>query len=209
MQQESNPTPDLPVGPGANDSRRRRLKERGVAAVETALMVPLLFFLFFGMLEFGLYWMADHTVNESARAGARLGATLARELNYEDDVVATVENSIRGSVPSGQIENLTIFRADPATGDPISGTVLDCTTDCYRFTWNTSTDAFDPVDGPEWPSGDQAACGVIDHNDYMGVYVQVRYDSVSGIFPASRTVSESSIIRLEPVPLSNICEPSS
>ena len=97
-------------------------------------MLPVLFFLFFGIMEFGLYWQADHTINEASRAGAHLGATLARELNYEDDVVETVEQAIGDNIPSGEVLYLTIFKADPDMGSPVSRTVLGCTTDCYRYT---------------------------------------------------------------------------
>ncbi len=206
MQQETKADDRSPTRRG---TRRWRRGERGVVAVETALMVPLLFFVFFGMMEFGLYWMADHSLNEGARTGARLGATLARELNYEDDVVAVVEDAVRGKIPSGTVDALTIFRADPTTGSPYAGTgtVDDCSADCFRYVWDSDTEAFAQVAGPAWDALSQAACGRIDHNDYLGVYIEGTYESLTGIFPAGRTISESSIIRLEPVPLSGTCEP--
>ena len=61
--------------------------------------------------------------------------------------------------------------------------------------------------GPEWASSDQSACGALDHNDYMGVYVEGITRSITGMFGADRPIKESSIIRLEPVPLWNTCEP--
>ncbi len=172
-------------------------------------MVPLLFFLFFGMVEFGLYWQADHKINESARAGARLGATLARELDYQETIVEAVEDTVSNALANGQISYLTIYRADPATGDPYDGTVLNCTINCYRYSWNDNTGSFDPVDGPEWLPTDQSACGEVGHNDYLGVYVEGNYVALTGVILGNRTIRESSIIRLEPVPLSNTCEPSS
>ena len=184
-----------------------KLADRSAVAVETALMLPVLFFLFFGMVGFGLYWQADHTINEASRAGARLGATLAQELNYEDDIVEAVQAAIADNIPSGEVLFLTIFKADPATGDPVSGTVAGCNTDCYRYNWNEASQTFDPVIGPEWAPGSQSACGEIGHNDYMGVYVEGITRSVTRMFGADRPIRESSIIRLEPVPLSNTCEP--
>lgn len=170
-------------------------------------MAPLLFFLFFGVVEFGLYWQADHTINEASRAGARLGATLARELNYAEDVVETVENSIADNIPSGDPQYLTIFRANPATGDPLLGTVLNCTVNCWRYTWDTNTEQFVHVSGTAWNASDQAACGESGHNDYMGVHLQGVSRGVTGMFGGDRTIKESSVIRLEPVPLSSTCEP--
>ena len=63
------------------------------------------------------------------------------------------------------------------------------------------------VAGPSWAAADQAACGEANHNDYMGVYVEGEFRSLTGMFGSSRKISESSVIRLEPVPLSNTCEP--
>jgi Flp pilus assembly protein TadG len=59
------PTPSRP------DGRRAR---RGSAAVEMALLLPLLFLLLFGMIEYGvLFWRAQQ-IASAARHGARVGA---------------------------------------------------------------------------------------------------------------------------------------
>ncbi len=171
---------------------RRNTRERGAVAVETAIMVPILFFLFFGIVEFGLFWQSDHTINEASRSGARLGATLARELDYEEDIVAAVESSIGNNIPSGDVKYLTIYKADPSTGDPVTGDVLTCSVDCWRFVWDESDREFDLVVGPTWVASEQAACGETGHNDYMGVYVEGEYSSVTGMFGSTRKISESS-----------------
>lgn len=183
----------------------RRLRDRGAAAVEAAIMVPLLVFITFGMLEFGLYWQQSHTYNEGARAAARIGATLAREPDYHLDMIAALEGKMEG-LPVDSVQRVTIYKADPDTGDPITGDVDTCSVDCYRFTYNETTEIFSLVNGPEWAPLDQAACGGEGHTDYIGVHVQGVYTSLTGMI-GDRTIREETILRLEPVPLSQTCEP--
>jgi len=207
MQQESQE--DMEPATGRRTLRswlRSRLGERGATAVETALIFPMLMFTTFGILEFGIYWQRTHTINESARAGARLGATLARELNYQDRVTQEVADSL-GSLPETSIESMTIFKADPSTGDPFSGTVSDCTVDCYRYTWDSTTGAFVDDGAQSWDALSQAACGQPGRHDYLGIYVEANYESAFGLLPGTTKVSETTMLRLEPVPLSGTCEP--
>jgi Flp pilus assembly protein TadG len=47
--------------------------ERGQALVEAALTFPLLFLLFFGIIEFSLVVLSYNTISNAAREGARYG----------------------------------------------------------------------------------------------------------------------------------------
>lgn len=49
----------------------RRKRERGAAAVEFALILPLFLILIFGMVQFGFYFWTAETANSSAREVAR------------------------------------------------------------------------------------------------------------------------------------------
>jgi|BarGraNGADG00312_2_1021985.scaffolds.fasta_scaffold12050_3 Flp pilus assembly protein TadG len=52
----------------------RRWRDRGAAAVEFALCVPMLVLLIFGSIEFGLYVQARTMVQNAAREGVRLAS---------------------------------------------------------------------------------------------------------------------------------------
>lgn len=66
------------VREGSGIARRRRRGERGVAAVEFALIVPLLLVVLFGIIDFGFAINRYAIVNNAAREGVReasLGAS--------------------------------------------------------------------------------------------------------------------------------------
>ncbi len=54
--------------------RRLARQQRGAAAVEFALIAPLLFMLLFGIFEFGLAWSQKNVYLGAAREGARYAA---------------------------------------------------------------------------------------------------------------------------------------
>jgi Flp pilus assembly protein TadG len=55
-------------------SSGRRARDRGTAAVEFALVLPLLLLIVFGMIDLGRALNAQITLTEAAREGARLAA---------------------------------------------------------------------------------------------------------------------------------------
>ena len=55
--------------------RRRRLGERGAAAVEFALVVPVLLMLLFGTITGGLAFSRSNATTNAVREGSRFGAT--------------------------------------------------------------------------------------------------------------------------------------
>lgn len=52
----------------------RRRDDRGAAAVETALLLPVILFLLFAIIDFGRMFNAQLTVTQAAREGARAAA---------------------------------------------------------------------------------------------------------------------------------------
>ena len=61
------------------DGRRKARGERGVALVEFALVVPLLFALLLGIITGAIAYNQKITMSDAVREGARYGATLVAE----------------------------------------------------------------------------------------------------------------------------------
>jgi hypothetical protein len=188
--------------------------ERGAVLAEAALVLPVLALLLFGILEYGLLFRSNLTVAEATRSGARVGAAMPRQ---PDMLAATAEATagrlVASGVPEDQIRRLVIYRADPTTGGLDGGGSTDaaieaCSTDCVRYAWDGTTDRFLPVTGsPTWSAASQEACGGIGDTDYVGVYLRVRHEFVTGMFGSGVTITERSIMRLEPMSTSVACKP--
>ena len=78
----------------------RQRRQRGATAVEFAMIAPLLFLMFFSMVEFGRASMALHAMEEAARSGCRIaivgGATTADVLTEVNAIL--IANGIVGAV---------------------------------------------------------------------------------------------------------------
>jgi Flp pilus assembly protein TadG len=186
--------------------RRPRLRDdKGAVAVEAAIILPVLCLLVFGIIEFGMLFRANITVSQSARAGARTAVALPKYTGYQTSAANAVAAQLRNTLGSDEIQYLTIYKADKVTGRPVGGAgYKTCTTTCYRFTWNPSTNAWVPVAGTAWLPSAQNACGKTESDtDYLGVYVESRYTWKTGlfnpIFGNTTTIAERTVMRLEPL----------
>jgi Flp pilus assembly protein TadG len=68
--------------------------DRGAAAVEFALVLPLLLLILFGIIEFGRAWSVKQTLTDAAREGARI-AVVSERFNL---TTAQLEDSVRRTV---------------------------------------------------------------------------------------------------------------
>ena len=69
---------------------RRRVTRRAAAAVEFAIVCPLLFLIFLGMVEVGRAMMVAGAVANAARVGARSAAVSGGSYSAATDAVSTV-----------------------------------------------------------------------------------------------------------------------
>lgn len=104
-------------------STRRRMHgrgRRGAAAVELAVVAPLLFLLLFGIIEIGRLLMVQQILTNASREGARRAIV---ENTTADEVESTVYNYLAETTVPGA--TVTITPSDPgqaAFGDPVSVT---------------------------------------------------------------------------------------
>src|SRR5947209_17029419 len=88
-------------------------KRRGAAAVEFAIIAPLLVALVLGLIEFGRVLMVEQILTNAAREGCR---TAVLEGSTSSDVNTTVSNYLTGSGISGA-PNPTVS-PDPSSAAP-------------------------------------------------------------------------------------------
>jgi Flp pilus assembly protein TadG len=122
-------------GPG-----RRASRDRGAAAVEFALLLPLLLFLVFGIIDFGRALNAQITLTQAAREGARLAAL------GSPNVVSGTQAAATGLSPV----NVTVVTSCPSGAGPGVNAKVQAT---YSFTFITPIDAIAHMFGSSFGSG--------------------------------------------------------
>jgi len=93
--------------------------ERGAAAVEFALVLPILLAMLVGIMEFGHYYNAQLTLTNAAREGARSMA-----ITKVVDTAKTQAQSAAGSLsPVPTIANISVSPATCTSGATVTTTV--------------------------------------------------------------------------------------
>ena len=90
--------------------------QKGKAAVEFALVLPIFIILVFGIMEFSRLWETVSVLTSAAREGARVAAVTA-----PDGTAAT--NAAQNILTAGNITNATITVAGPNATDEVIVTV--------------------------------------------------------------------------------------
>jgi Flp pilus assembly protein TadG len=131
------------TGENGRISRPRRAsshrRSRGVALIEFAVVLPFLLILFFFIIDFGLYFLDQHTLQFATREGARVGLTGRQTLDAngqpmsrEASIVSTIQ--YYASIAPTMSKNLSISIY------PINATFTD------PAGWNGSQNAGGPGD---------------------------------------------------------------
>jgi Flp pilus assembly protein TadG len=82
-------------------------RARGAAAVEFAVILPVLFLLVFGVMEWGYYFFVETTVLNAAREGARAGSVATSDI-AEARARAAVATAISGGALDASLAVATV-----------------------------------------------------------------------------------------------------
>ena len=75
----------------------RKLNERGVAAAEFALLLPVLLMILFGIIEFGMIMYSRELITNASREGARAGIVQGPPKRTEDQIKAIATTYLTGT----------------------------------------------------------------------------------------------------------------
>lgn len=93
--------------------------ERGQAAVEFAIVLPLLLLFLIGVFEFGRAWNVYHAETDAARLGAR-SAAVADPNTTQDSVYSIVRRALaRDAIDTNRV-TITMTGWRTGTGTPVS-----------------------------------------------------------------------------------------
>ena len=189
--------------------RARRRGDRGASLVELALVMPLVALLAFGTIEFGLTWRDSMTISNSLRSGVRVGSNAGDDRLADYNVLKQVEAAIN-EIDNTRIERVVIYKSTTPDGEApaacVNGTSQSGVCNVYTPAQMASLSQSD-FDSPTC-SGDPDShwCPVTREDrqvvgaDYLGVWVQVHRDWITGLFPPSSgiTMTDKAVMRLEP-----------
>ena len=75
----------------------RKLNERGVAAAEFALLLPVFLLILFGIIEFGMIMYGREVVTNAAREGARAGIVQGPPKRTSGDITTIANSYLTGT----------------------------------------------------------------------------------------------------------------
>jgi len=177
--------------------------ERGAVLVEFVLILPLLLLLTFGIIEFSKLYSSASTVSNATRTGARIASAEPRKSGFADDTADAVSAAL-SALPGSAPQDLWVYKATSG-GLPDQGDFSHQCNQCVIYQWDPAAKAFDtkhPVKS-NWGYLSQNACA--GNSDYIGVYATAKYTFDVPYFGASKMLSSKTVMRLEPMPVSQIC----
>ena len=196
----------------------KAVRERGATVVEAALIAPLFFLFVFAIIEFGVFLFNTDAVANSSRAATREGSTWAASPLADYNVLGAANKSL-GSL-AARIDAVIVFRGTSASSPVPAACVAQITTssrgvpgECniYRqadlrtlneanFGWSDLNTVAENVGkwDESWPATRRIEEITGDVSpDWVGVYVQARHKSLSGVV-SSRKIKRTSLAQIEP-----------
>ena len=136
------PTLERPVQRALKHARRLG-DERGVAAVEFALVLPMLVMLLFGVTTAGLAYNDNLSIANAVREGARLGAALdynSDPTSWADSVQQRVQQVYFNSASSLPLSDICVDLVSQTSGSIATPTSqgTGCGTEPSNPTWSAS-----------------------------------------------------------------------
>ena len=194
---------------------RRCAGDEGAVLVEFALVLPFLVVIFLGVVDYG---SAFNDANRVDRAVLSAGRTVSSVADGRQADFATIQ-SLASSLDTSQrvtIEKVIIYDSTAADG-AVPANCLSASTSgsppfgvngrCNVYTGaqvaNATQARFAGTNSCTGSSWDARWCPTSRQRDVnpdrVGVWVQVRYDPLTGLFPADGiTVERSAVYQLEP-----------
>lgn len=191
---------------------RRTRSDEGVALLETALILPLLFLLFVGVIEGGTAYRDGNTLARATQQAARSNARIADGQFADYESLKSLESGL-AALDASSITKVIVYDAGP-TGDTPSAQCLAVTrpddtsvrgrnNECNVYS-PTQVAADDPTQfgcgGGDWDRnfcpGGRTRTG--DNPTKVGVWVELSFDKVTKVLPGSLSLTRAAVYQLEP-----------
>ena len=196
--------------------RAKTRESRGAAAIEAAIVTPVFFILIMGIVEIGLAMNDYLALSSAVRAGSRTASASGDDLHADYN---TVQRILRESTALDErdIQAIVIYKApgfgegpftDPTDPD-LSCTIRSVDDVCNYYTaadWNRPKEQWGCQESTgggaspdiSWCPTDRKVSLSGAGSDYVGVWMKVEHRWVTKMFGNVVTLTDQSVIRLEP-----------
>ncbi len=177
------------------------MQSRGAAAVEFALLAGLFILIVFGIIEVGLTFRAQHSLDHGTAQAARAGTVAGPSALADYKVLEVLQDELASS--ADDIDRVVIYKATQPDQDPPaaclvgqpSSPALACNVYLPADLNRAEADFGSCTLERSWCPTDRVA--TLNNPDYLGVWVQAQHRSPTGILP-DRTITERMVLPLEP-----------
>jgi Flp pilus assembly pilin Flp len=207
---------------------RRRRDQEGAAAVEFALVLPVLLLVVFGIIEMAFLMKDNVAVASASRVGARIASAAPNlgpaDCDVDSDIgvpcspdttprfaqlAADAMQTNGGALPTDQIDEIWIYNANDA-GFPNAARSfenVECTTQCVKFVWSEKQKAF-RYGGGDWREVATNVCAT--EGARVGVRMMTTHPWVTGFelwpgIPKTLPVDDHSVMSFEPLTIADQC----
>lgn len=185
--------------PAGTETTRHRSRsraprgERGVSAVEAAILTPLVVIVLFGLFEGALVMHSDMTVAEMTGDGARAGSIARDDLDADHQILQQID-ATAAWFDRASIERIVIWHAADREDSPPPG----CTSGPVASSPALECSVYGPADLTAPPGA--LVCGWCppdrDAGELLGVWVRFDYSSVSSLLD-SVSLDHTTILPIE------------
>lgn len=190
----------------------QRRRSRGQSLVEFALVFPIFFMLFMGIIEFAFAFNALLSVNFASRDATLVASEAASQSGADCSILAKIEADVKAPAKTSAITKIEVFRAT-STGSQYSGAEITTFTRTGSLTCTMPdlTTAIVPYTrtGNGYPEAQRcnilAGCGGTHTSvDHIGVRIYYTHNYVTPLrtfvsVGSSFSFVRSNAMRMEPV----------
>ncbi|MEO3936008.1 TadE/TadG family type IV pilus assembly protein [Dermatophilaceae bacterium Soc4.6] len=181
--------------PTARGHLLRGERTRGAAAVEAALVLPVVIALFVGIVEFGLIFKDALAISSAVRAGGRMASAEPLKRAFATDAATQVGLSMAAVNTTGAA---TLYVYDPDLFPEPLKSCNGSSSGCLTFSWSAAAGKFGI------PSGAWDKCNSL--STKVALLLSVQHKGMTSVPYASPTLTEKAVFAFEPTSTTALCQ---